>query len=335
MASLYIVEEGAKINLNSNRLIIKFGDEVLKEVGIEKVDSVVLLGWVHVTTPVMTELLRREIPLTYLSATGKFFGRLEPTAAINIERRREQFRRGDDAEFCLSLAKRMLAAKIRNQRVLLRRYNEQRNIERVEKIRAEMKRCEDGLDSCVEIEQIMGHEGQASRCYFEALSLLTPSYYAFKGRSKQPPKDPFNSLLSLGYTLLLYEIYTACVNKGLDPYASFVHSIRRGHPALCSDLIEEWRPVLVDAMVMNMVSRNIISLNDFQDPDDKGGIYMHKPAIKKFIGSFEERLRSENKYLDYIDYPLSFRESLQFQVGSLAKAIEAKDATIYRPVTIR
>ena len=164
---------------------------------------------------------------------------------------------------------------------------------------------------------------------------MTPSYYSFKGRSKQPPKDPFNSLLSLGYTLLLYEIYTACINKGLDPYASFIHKIKRGHPALCSDLIEEWRPVLVDALVMNTVSRNMVNLTDFQEPDENGGVYLCKPATKKFIGQFEERLRSENKYLDYIDYPLSFRESLQLQVGSLAKAIEASDSTIYRPVTIR
>lgn len=335
MSSVYIVEEGARLSKDGNRIVVKFGEDTLKELNIEKIDSIVLVGWASVTAPVMTELLRREIPLTYLSATGKFFGRLEPTTAMNIERRREQFRRGDAPEFCLALAKTMISAKIRNQRVLLRRYNDMRGFERVEEIRKEMKDCEEIISICDTVEQIMGYEGTAAKRYFEALALLVPSYYSFSGRSKQPPKDPFNSLLSLGYTLLLYEIYTACINKGLDPYASFVHKIKRGHPALCSDLIEEWRPVLVDSMVMNSVSRNMVSLNDFQEPDENGGVYLSKTATKQFILWFEERLRSENKYLDYIDYPLSFRESLQLQVGSLAKAIEEKDVTIYRPVVIR
>jgi CRISPR-associated protein Cas1 len=335
MTILYLTEEGSFLEKRDNRVRVRKTETTLKELAIEKIEGIVLVGRTHITTPLMHELMEREIPLTWLSDTGKFFGRLEPTTTINIQRQREQFRRADDEIFAFELAKSFITAKIRNCRVLLNRYNRDRKIERVQEIQNELKDWILKACKADNHSQLLGYEGNASRLYFEALSYLVPVGFKFKGRSKQPPTDPFNSLLSFGYTLLLYEIYTAIASKGLHPYAGFMHQIRRGHPALASDLIEEWRPVIVDSLVLNLIGNRIINEEDFRPPAENGGVYLNRYASKIFISKFEQRIRSTNSYLDYVDYPLSFRESLQLQAGSLVKAIENDDPTIYRPVNIK
>lgn len=335
MTTLYLTEEGSFLEKKGNRVRIRKTDYTLKELPIEKLESVILVGRTHITTPLMTEFLEREIPITWLSSIGKFYGRLEPTTSINIERQREQFRRADDEIFCFELAKSFINAKIKNCRVLLQRYNRNRNLDTVNEHIDYLRNQALKVNSADRLEQLLGFEGNASRVYFEALGLLVKEDFKFTGRSRQPPTDPFNSLLSFGYTLLLYEIYTAITNKGLHPYASFMHQVRKGHPALASDLIEEWRPTIVDSLVMNLISNKIISIEDFKPPADNGGVYLTREGSKIFIQKFEQRIRSANQYLTYVDYPLSFRESLQFQVGSLVKAIEHDDPTIYRPVYIK
>lgn len=134
---------------------------------------------------------------------------------------------------------------------------------------------------------MMGYEGNASKVYFKSLGQLVNSNFKFYNRSKMPPRDPFNAMLSLGYTLLLYEIYTAISLKGLNPYAGFMHKDKQGHPALASDMIEEWRPVIVDSLVMKLIQNNDILLNDFYNDGD--AVLLTKSGLKKFIQSFEKR----------------------------------------------
>ena len=336
MSTLYLTEDGSNLSLKDNRIQIKKSSDTLKEISIERVDNIVLMGMCHVTSPLAVELLERDIPVTWLSKSGKFYGRLEPTTSVNIERQREQFRKSDDENFSLEIAKLFIVAKIKNCQVVLRRYNRNFNFDEIVNNIEELKKYALKLEGAKNIEELLGYEGNASKIYFKSLGLMVIDDFKFKGRSKQPPKDKFNSLLSFGYTLLLYEIYTAITNKGLHPYCSFLHKIRKGHPALASDLIEEWRPVIVDSLVMNLVQNKIINCEDFLLPDEtNGGIYLTKDGLKIFINKFEIRLKQENSYVTYIDYPLSFRESIQFQVGSLAKAIENNDSSIYRPILIR
>jgi CRISPR-associated protein Cas1 len=336
MSTLYLTEEGSTIQLRDNRLVIKKSNDTLKEISIEKIDNIVLIGHTHLSSPLATELLEREIPVSWLSSTGKFYGRLEPTTSINIQRQREQFRRSDDIRFSHELAKRFITGKIKNCEVVLRRYNRNFKYVEVDEIIEELKRYVLKVESSEDIEQLLGFEGNASKIYFRGLGKMVKEDFYFSKRTKQPPTDKFNCLLSFGYTLLLYELYTAITNKGLNPYCSFLHKIRRGHPALASDLIEEWRPTIVDSLVMNMVQTGMITSDDFLPQDEtSGAVFLTKDGLKKFIRKFEERLKQLNSYLNYIDYPLSFRESLQFQVGTLVKSIEENDYDIYRAVLIR
>lgn len=336
MASLYLTEEGTHLTLKDNRIVIKKSSETLKEVSLEKVDNIVLIGNISITSPLSIELLEREIPVNWLSSTGKFYGRLEPTTRVNIARQREQFRCSDDNNFSLELAKTFIVGKVKNCQVVLRRYNRNFEYEDVQENIEELKRYIIKISEAETIEQLLGYEGNSAKLYFNSLGKMVRDEFKFNKRTRRPPKDKFNCLLSLGYTLLLYEIYTAIINKGLHPYCSFLHKIRNGHPALASDLIEEWRPTIVDSLVMNLVQTKIITPDHFLPQDETtGGVFLTKEGLKIFIKKFEDRLKQLNSYLTYVDYPLSFRESLQFQVGALVKSIEEKDTNIYRAVLIR
>ncbi|MBY0402717.1 MAG: CRISPR-associated endonuclease Cas1 [Cyanobacteria bacterium] len=336
MTTLYITEPGAYLTSKNNRLEIKKSQDLLKSLPIEKIENVVMVGSVSVSGPCMTDLLEREVPLTWISYNGKMFGRLEPTTGINIERQREQFRRGEDPAFSLAIAKKFVSAKIRNSRVLLARWNRERNIPEVPGLLEDLKIAELYVEDASDIPTLMGYEGHASKVYFKGMGMVVPSEFAFQRRSKQPPKDPFNAMLSLAYTLLMYECYTALKTKGLHPYMAYLHQIRQGHPALASDMMEEWRSVICDSVVMDLVTHHKVNPEDFIDSTQElGGIYCTGDASKRLIEAFEKKLKVMNQYVTFVDYPLSFRESLQFQVGALVKAIENNDPEIYKPVTIR
>ena len=336
MTSLYLTEDGTHLILKDNRIVIKKSSEILKEISLEKVDNIVLIGNISITSPLSIELLEREIPVSWLSSTGKFYGRLEPTTRVNIMRQREQFRLSEDKEFSLKMAKKFIIGKVKNCQVVLRRYNRNFDYADVLENIEELKRYVIKIAEAETVEELLGYEGNSAKLYFQSLGKMVKEDFKFNKRTRRPPKDKFNCLLSLGYTLLLYEIYTAIVNKGLHPYCSFLHKIRNGHPALTSDLIEEWRPTIVDSLVMNLVQMKIITSDHFLPQDEEsGGVFLTKEGLKIFIHKFEDRLKQHNSYLSYVDYPLSFRESLQFQVGSLVKSIEETDSNIYRAILIR
>ena len=337
MRILYITEPGSFITQKDNKLIVKKDkDAVILSIGLEQIEAIIIIGNAHLTTGLTTSLLEREISVTWLSSTGKFFGRLEPTTGHNIERIIQQFDAFKNKEFRLEISKKWISAKVKNSIVVLRRYNRTRdsldvsnNLEQIEKLLPLINRTN-------EIDEIMGYEGTISRIYYESLSLLLPEEFKFKGRSKRPPKDPFNSLISFGYTLLLYELFAILSSKSLQPYLGLMHQPRRGHPALASDLMEEWRSVIVDSLAMKLITTNQIKISDFHEPDiENGGVYLNRDSSKAFIQQFEQRSRTENKYSSLVDYPVTYRESLTLQVGSLIKAIEKNDTSIYRPIQLR
>ena len=140
MTSLYLTEDGTYLTLKDNRIIIKNSSEILKEVSLEKIDNIVLIGNISITSPLSIELLEREIPVNWLSKTGKFYGRLEPTTRVNIVRQRKQFRCADDSDFSLNLAKNFIIGKVKNSQVVLRRYNRNFDYNDVQENIEELKR---------------------------------------------------------------------------------------------------------------------------------------------------------------------------------------------------
>ena len=125
------------------------------------------------------------------------------------------------------------------------------------------------------------------------------------------------------------------VTKGLNPYAAFLHSDRHKHPALCSDLMEEWRAILVDSMAIALLNNNKIAYEDFNFDEKSGGVFLNKKACGKFVEQFEKRLRQEVSYITEVSYKMSFRRIIEYQVMLLIKALENNNADIYKPVLIR
>ena len=335
MSNLYIYEQGIILRYKENRLLITYTNGDYKSIPIENIDNVVIFGGIQLSTACMHNLLIKGIHVTFLSKTGSYFGRLESTSNINIDRQREQFRKSDDKEFCLAIAKKFIKGKATNQRTLLIRANKDLKSEILSSVVNSMFGIIKDINDSKTIEELMGVEGYLARLYFNAINRIIDKKYSFKTRTKRPPKDPFNAVISFGYTLLHYEIFTTLVTKGLNPYAAFLHSDRHKHPALCSDLMEEWRAILVDSMAIALLNNNKITYEDFDFDEKSGGVFLNKKSCGKFVEQFEKRLRQEVSYITEVPYKMSFRRIIEYQVMLLIKALENNNADIYKPVLIR
>ena len=332
MRTLYLTDEGSHVQKNGGRLLVCKGSAILRDLPAENLDNIVLFGSIQITSRAITEFLQKGIFLTWLSSTGEFFGRLESTRHVDILKQRQQFRMGDDDEFCSSFAQIIIEAKIANSITVLRRYQRTAANPAVAETIKAMNILAGRVATVETMEQLLGVEGSVARLYFKALSELVHDDFRFQGRSRRPPKDPFNSLLSFGYTLLTYEIYTAIANTGLHPYAGLLHKDRQGHPALASDLIEEWRSVIVDSLVMSMVQRRELQPDDFLPPAANGGVYLCREAAKVFIAAYEKRMAKTNKYGER---EMTYRQLIAQQAELLSKAIMAEDPNLYQPIYIR
>lgn len=181
-----------------------------------------------------------------------------------------------------------------------------------------------------------GYEGLIAREYFRALAKMVPEEFKFKGRNKQPPRDAFNSMLSLGYTMLMYEIYGEIENAGLTPYAGFLHKDRERHPTLASDLMEEWRAVLIDSLVLSLVVGREISIDEFWNDQNTGGVFLSHEAMKTFLKKYELKMRQNTKYIEEAGRGFSsYRQVIRFQVQKLVHMIMEHDVKEYRPIIIR
>ena len=315
MSFAYITEEGACIQKRGGVFVVGRNRETIMEIPEEVLEGLVLVGNVQVSSRAMTELLRLGIPVTWLSHTGRFFGRLESTQHVQVFRQEKQVLQRGSA-FALSLAKKCIAGKVPNQLTILRRYIRYNESPEIQKAVRQILALRKHIFQSETSEQLMGYEGVVAKVYFRALGRLVPEEFSFSRRSRRPPLDAFNAMLSLGYTLLMYDIYTALSNEGLHPYFGFLHALKNRHPALASDLMEEWRAVLVDSMVLALVQHHEIKPEHFAPADDGEGIFLTREGRGIFLHAYEKKLRTVNQYKPGKH---SYRHSLAQQAGSMRK----------------
>ena len=251
---------------------------------------------------------------------------------MNVERQRKQAVLPQNEQFCLDFSRQIIDAKIRNQIVILRRYarNQNRDISQAVE---EMQHSLSKLKLCRDIPQLMGYEGIAARHYFHALGDLIRPEFHFEKRTRRPPRDAFNSMISLGYSILMNEIYGKLEGRGLNPYFGIMHSDKEKHPTLASDLMEEWRAVLVDATAMSLVNGSEIHTEQFYTQED-GGVYLTSEGFKLFIRKLENKLAQRNSYIQE-EGEVNFRRALDLQTMAFCHAIEEEQADLYRPILIR
>ncbi len=333
MSLVYVNENGAIIGKEANHCVITSHDGMKRCIPWETVEGITILGKSQLTTQCQEECLKSGISVSYFSKGGVYFGRLQSMGHVKAERQRMQDRLYD-TPFSLKLAQNIMKAKLRNQEVVLNRYAKSRKVN-VQGCLNTLTVCQNKIDACENINEVIGYEGQGAKYYFEGLSKCVEADFRFDGRSRRPPKDAFNSMLSLGYSILMNELYSKIELKGLNPYFGFVHRDAEKHPTLASDMMEEWRAVIVDSTVMSLVNGHEIHIEDFTYDLDNPGCYLTKNGLKIMLEKLEKKFQTETKYLSYLGYPVSFRYAIMMQMNQLVKAIEEQDADIYQPVRIR
>jgi len=333
MSLLYVNESSAAIGIEAGRCTVKYSDGMVKAIPIETLEGITIIGRAQITAQCVQECLKRGIPVSYYSTGGNYYGKLQSTGHVNTQRQRKQCELYD-SKFSMELSKNIVSAKLKNQAVILRRYEKSKGTSVNEALKM-LDICRGKAQRCRKLPQLMGYEGQGAKAYFDGLSALIEPEFAFQGRSKRPPCDEFNAMISFGYFVLRNELYGKIEEKGLNPYFGFMHRDKEKHPTLASDLMEEWRAVIVDSAAMSMINGHEIHKDDFRQDTEEPGCFLTKEGMKKFLSKLERKLQTEVKYLKYADYAVSFRQGIALQLDRLVQAIENEDASIYKPIEIR
>jgi len=349
MAILYVTEQGSILTKQGNRIVVEKARRPIQWVHGFKIEQVVLMGSVTISPGAMAYLLEQGIDTVFLSIYGKYRGRLISQFGKNIDLRRLQFQKLADSGFRLVTARSCVRAKILNCRVLLRRYNQEIQHQAVTDAVHKLRRLARQADSCETVESLMGIEGAGAATYFGTLKhLIRVPDIPFDGRNRRPPKDPINVLLSLGYTLLANTIQTRVNIAGLDPYAGCLHAMEYGRPSLVLDLMEEFRPILVDSLVLTLINKHIIRASDFYRPEDREPaafdfaeeepfredypILLTHGGMRKFITHYENRLNQKVLYMPR-GQRLSYRDICLEQVRNWVRSLRGEE--MYSPFITR
>ncbi|MBD2146411.1 CRISPR-associated endonuclease Cas1 [Sphaerospermopsis sp. FACHB-1194] len=291
MQTLYVSEQNCYVCLQKESLIVKQGDTVYIEVQLPLLEQILIFGYSQITTQVIRACLWRDIPIAYLSKMGYCYGRILPISRgyRQLSRYQQQLTPIDR----LITARAIVKGKLKNSRVLLRRQKKKRESEVLERVLESLDYLAQQAGQADNLERLMGFEGAGAAQYFSAFSeCLTNPDFVFSGRSRRPPGNPVNAMLSFGYQVLWNHLLALIEIQGLDPYYACLHQANDGHAALASDLIEEFRAPLVDSLVMWLINRKIMDVQaDFEFKD--GGCYLNDSGRKKFLRGFLQRMTEE------------------------------------------
>lgn len=315
-ATLHVQEQGARIGLSGDCLHIraKSGESTSR---LAHTASVSVYGAVQISTQAIREMLQRNIPISFFTTGGWYCGRTQSVDSKNIEVRMAQFKKFSSDDTCLLLARRVIESKIKNCRTLLRRNGEPANPATL----SALDRAAHSTNDVDSLDSLLGIEGAAARAYFSAFStMLRPPKeeisFAFEGRNRRPPKDPVNALLSLSYALLTKDCVLAASIAALDPYLGFYHQPRFGRPALGLDIMEEFRPILADSVVISVINTGEIATDDFITRLD--AVALKPTARRRFIQAYERRLDQLVTH-PVFGYRISYRRVLEVQARLLSR----------------
>jgi len=331
MCFVYVVQHGAVLGIDGGVLTVRYLDGSEEKIPKNTVEGISVFAKAQLTTQCIEFCLMNNVKVGFFSESGFYKGSLCSVSYANTDRLRKQIALSDDSFFSLSISKKIIRAKIINQAALIRRYSYE--VSHKECCHYLNRIAKHKIPGAGSINQIIGYEGIASRKYFDWLSMNIEEGFEFDKRNRRPAMDPFNCMLNFGYSLLSKEIYGELENRYLNPYIGFMHQDKYGHPSLASDLIEEWRPVIVDSAVLSLIQGHEISRDCFVI--DKNGCRMSDEAIRKVLYKLEMKMETKTQYLKYINKPVSFREAIWHQADRLSKAIESADPDKYVPIIIR
>lgn len=329
---LYVTEQGATISKDRGRIEVRKDGHTLLSRRVIDVSQVCVYGNVQISTQLLRELFASDVPVCWFSYGGWFSGLGEGLPGRNVELRRRQTIVA--AQGGLDVARRIVAGKIGNSRTLLRRNTRSRS----EPVLAQLKALSEQAMAVESVSSLLGIEGTAARIYFGQFATmlreekrLPGGAFSFSGRNRRPPTDPVNCLLGYVYGLLVKELTATAYAIGFDPYQGFYHRPRFGRPALALDLAEEFRPLIAESVVVNLVNNGEVSAGDFIVR--AGGVALTASGRKAVLGAYERRLGASLQH-PVFGYKVSYRRTLEVQCRLLAAHLLG-EIPHYTPVTTR
>lgn len=320
--TLYVTTEGMRLRKDGENIVAELDEAERGRVPLHMLGAVVVVGPISVSPALIGALARAGITLVLLDRQGRFEARIEGPISGNVLLRRSQYRASEQPT---EIVRSIVSAKIANQRVVLQRVlrdyadempAEQKNaldsaVDRLEQILRRVAFMNEGADV------LRGAEGEAAQRYFAVFGVLIRSPdpdIRFDGRSRRPPLDPVNALLSFLYTLLTHDCRSAAESVGLDPAVGFLHRDRPGRPSLALDLMEELRPVFADRLALSLINRRQLRSGDFETRDG-GAVLLTETGRKTVLTAWQERKKEERRH-PFLDEnaPLGLVPYLQAQL---------------------
>jgi CRISPR-associated protein Cas1 len=316
---LYVQAQRARIGKQAETLKIEVEDQAVTTARLIDISQLVLLGNISITTPVVHELMRREIPISWYSYGGWFLGHTHGTGHKNVELRTAQYRASFDPAMCLTLARGLVAAKLRNGRTQLRR--NWRDGDPPPAMLDDLKRQAEHALRARGLPELLGIEGSGGAVYFRHFPGVlkrdgAEPAFDFATRNRRPPGDPVNALLSFAYALLTRTFTVTLSAVGFDPYRGFYHQPRYGRPALALDLMEPFRPLIADSAVIQAINNGEVQAADFIRAGN--AVALKPDGRKRFIAAFERRLSHEITH-PVFGYRLTYRRLLEVQARLLGR----------------
>ncbi|MGI8588307.1 MAG: type I-D CRISPR-associated endonuclease Cas1d [Chloroflexia bacterium] len=373
MAVLYLNEQQAWVGREGECLVVRIPERDAegkptkqtrkKTVPLLKVEEVIVLGDITLSTQALAALLEVPAPVTYFTRHGRYLGSLNPALSKNSLLRLAQHAAHADPHRRIGLARGCVLGKLRNMRTVLMRYNRVTPDPVMDAACESLRRCigaardaqlklvdvaieESEVDRDPELEPgeaaggrmrglgpLLGCEGAASAAYFGVFGRLIKCNWAhgFERRVRRPPTDPVNAMLSYGYTILSAQMTSAVAGVGLDPYIGYLHSSRYGKPALALDLLEEFRPLIVDSVVLGLLNNRQVGPEDFTP--ELNSYRMTDAARRRFLEKFEERMQEPISH-PLFEYKATYRRCIELQARLLGKYLLG-EVEEYVPFTVR
>lgn len=360
MSTVYLMANKARLTKNGQTLVLKYDDSTQKVIFPFRTDLLVLIGNIDITTPALKLLMHHQIDTVFLNKNGKFNGKLTFNRGKNVLLRLRQFRLVEDAAFSLKIARAIALGKMRNQYVFANRIKRERKVPEVDQTLEQMRALLKKAQQADNVQTLRGLEGSHARLYFSIFKYAFLVDWAdFPGRSMHPPKSNVNAVLSFLYTLIMNRVEAALETEGLDPYASFFHSINYGKVGLAFDLMEEFRVPLSDMLTVSLFNLGVLDPQDFRkvtfssDNDEfpldmeineeeeeaelvpvrREGILLNEEGLRKVITQFEKRL--ENQILHpHAERRMNFKQIIRYQAQHLKRVINGEEQ-YYKPLVIR
>jgi CRISPR-associated protein Cas1 len=293
--TLFVTTPRAYLRKEGEAVAVRIQNEKKLRVPLINLGGIVAFGSVGASPALLGACARAGLCVTYLTDDGRFLARVGGFTPGNVLLRRTQYRWADDHERCLAVARPMVLAKIANARhVLLRTVRDHPHAAgraEVESAAARLQCALDDVAHCQDIDRLRGLEGDAAKTYFDVFDFMAVAqreHFTMNGRSRRPPLDRMNALLSFLYTLLTHDARAACESHGLDPQVGFLHADRPGRPSLALDLIEEFRPLLADRLALSLINRQQLSPTDFV-VQPSGGVLLTEAGRKTVIVAYQKR----------------------------------------------